>query len=49
MREIEKVGSFSLKRRKVLVGRNATKTYKIMVEGKLLFTEYNSTRIRDAQ
>jgi len=49
MREIERVGSFSLKRRKVVVGRDMTKNYKIVVEGKLLFTEYNSTRIRDAQ
>lgn len=40
--------SFSLKRRKV-VGRDMTKIYKVMVEGKLLFTEYNSARIRDTQ
>ena len=48
MREIENVGSFSLKRRKVVAGRDTTKTYKIMVEGELFSTGYNSTRIRDA-
>lgn len=43
------MGSFNLKRRKVVVGRDMTKTYEVMVEGKLLFTEYNSARIRDTQ
>lgn len=48
MRETEDVRSFSLKR-KVVMGRDTTKICEIMMEGKLLFTEYNSARIRDAQ
>lgn len=43
------MGSFSLKRRKRVAGRDATESYKFVEDGKLLLTEYKSTRARSNQ